>query len=87
LNSSRCIYNPLTLSSLREKKKLESYLFFMILTKNKYHLHIINKTKTIVSPLRDFLYIYRLGVSKKNKKIEKIKKLTEKIEPWKKPVL
>jgi hypothetical protein len=42
VNTSQCIYNPSTLSSLGGEKRLESHLFFMTLTRNKYHLHIIN---------------------------------------------
>lgn len=31
----------------------------MILTRNKYHLYIINKTKNIIDLLRDILYVYK----------------------------
>jgi hypothetical protein len=45
-----------------ENKRLKSYLFFIVLMRNKYFLYIINKKKyseNIIDLLKDFLYIYK----------------------------
>jgi hypothetical protein len=45
-----------------ENKRLKSYLFFIVLMRNKYFLYIINKkiySENIIDLLKDFLYIYK----------------------------
>jgi hypothetical protein len=41
------------------KEELKSPLFFATLMEDKYLLHIINETLSIVGPLRDLIYTYK----------------------------
>jgi len=49
---------PLNLVVFREEE-LKSPLFFATLMEDKYLLHIINETLSIVGPLRDLIYTYK----------------------------
>jgi hypothetical protein len=57
LNGLESIYTPWILL-FSYKGRLQSPLLSATLMRDKYPLHIINETKSIVGPLRDLVYTY-----------------------------